>query len=281
MLCVAHMTRRRTVAGDEPDPRALLEAYDAQLRAEAEVSGSQYWDRSGPLFRAVFTSEGFVSYRSLEGIDDVDGLIAATVAFFAGLPQVEEFEWKTRGHDWPPDLGDRLEAHGFVPEEIETVMVGEASLLAQDIELPAGVTVRRVDHVPDCDALIRAAATMQRDVFGAGHAPDDAVAHQHRMADVEEFWVAEAEGQVISAGRIQRVTGTEFAGLWGGATRPDWRGRGVYRALTAARARSALEHGVRYLHSDCTAMSRPILERSGLVAVTTTTPYLWHRPTPD
>ena len=49
------------------------------------------------------------------------------------------------------------------------------------------------------------------------------------------------------------------------------------RLHTSARARSALGRGVRYLHSDCTAMSRPILERSGLVAVTTTTPYLWRR----
>jgi hypothetical protein len=34
---------------------------------------------------------------------------------------------------------------------------------------------------------------------------------------------------------------------------------------------------VRLLNSDCTPMSRPILERSGLVAVTTTTPYVWTR----
>jgi hypothetical protein len=38
-----------------------------------------------------------------------------------------------------------------------------------------------------------------------------------------------------------------------------------------------MDEGVRYIHSDCSAMSRPILERSGLVAVTTTTPYLWKR----
>ena len=39
-----------------------------------------------------------------------------------------------------------------------------------------------------------------------------------------------------------------------------------------------MELGVRFMHSDCTAMSRPILERSGLIAVTTTTPYVWRRP---
>ncbi len=73
------------------------------------------------------------------------------------------------------------------------------------------------------------------------------------------------------------MPGTDFAGIWGGATLPAWRGRGIYRALTAARARSALARARRLIHSDSTEFSRPILERSGLVKVSTTTPYEWHR----
>ena len=96
----------------------------------------------------------------------------------------------------------------------------------------------------------------------------------------QETWAAVVDGRVVCAGRFEVVDGTDVAGLWGGACRPDWRGRGLYRALTAARARSAMARGVRFLHSDCTAMSRPILERSGLVAITTSTPYLWSRNLP-
>src|SRR4249920_3027247 len=73
---------------------------------------------------------------------------------------------------------------------------------------------------------------------------------------------------------LEPVPATEFAGIWGGATVPEWRGRGIYRALTAARARSALVLGKRLIHSDSTEDSRPILERTGLVN-STTTPYLW------
>ena len=103
------------------------------------------------------------------------------------------------------------------------------------------------------------------------------------MQGREQFWVAEAETEtgrhVVCSGRLAFVDGTEFAGIWGGSTLPQWRGRGIYRALTAARARAALDEGVRYIDSDCTDMSRPILERSGLVAVTTSTPYVWRRTT--
>jgi GNAT superfamily N-acetyltransferase len=72
--------------------------------------------------------------------------------------------------------------------------------------------------------------------------------------------------------------GTEFAGLWGGSTRAQWRGRGIYRALVARRAQLAAERGVRYLQVDASSDSRPILERLGFLAVTTTTPYVWTPP---
>jgi hypothetical protein len=274
MLGVARVTTRRTMTDEA---LTLLAAYDAQLRGAAEVAGSSSWDRSGPLWRGIFATSGFVSYESLEGVADVDALIAETVAFFSGIADVEEFEWKTRGHDRPSDLGARLEAQGLEPEEIETVMVGEARSLAVDIALPTGVVVRRVDDLPERDVIVTEAADVQRAIFGGGPTASEVLDRLDRMGGLETFWVAEAAGRVVSAGRLARVEGTEFAGLWGGATLEEWRGRGIYRALTAARARAAATDGVRYLHSDCSAMSRPILERSGLVAVTTSTPYVWHR----
>jgi GNAT superfamily N-acetyltransferase len=274
MLGIAHVTTRRTMTDEAA---ALLAAYDAQLRGAAEVAGSLSWDRSGPLWRGVFPTSGFVSYESLEGVADVDALIAETVAFFAGIPQVEEFEWKTRGHDWPDDLGGRLEAQGLEPEEVETVMVGEARALAVDVELPPGVVVRRVDDLPERDALVVEASEVAARIFGDGPSGAEMLDRLDRMRGLEQFWVAQADGQVVCSGRLARVEGTEFAGIWGGSTLPEWRGKGIYRALTAARARAALAEGVRYMHSDCSAMSRPILERSGLVAVTTSTPYVWHR----
>ena len=263
---------------------ALLAAYDQQLRGAAEVQGAVSSDRSGPLWRCLFNRGGFVSYESLESlgtVEAIDSLIAETVEFFSSHPEVEEFEWKTRGHDWPPDLDERLRAHGLEPDEVETVMVGEASHLAVDVELPDGVSVRRVDQLPERAAIVTEASEVAAKIFGGGPSGAEMLDRLDRMDGMEEFWVAEAESddgrRVICSGRLARVAGTEFAGIWGGSTLPEWRGQGIYRALTAARARAALDEGVRYINSDCTVMSRPILERSGLVAVTTTTPYVWRR----
>ncbi len=74
---------------------------------------------------------------------------------------------------------------------------------------------------------------------------------------------------------MELVPGTRFAGLWGGGTVETWRGRGIYRALVAHRARIAADHGYRYVQVDASDQSRPILERLGLAPLTTTTPYVY------
>ena len=260
----------------------LLAAYDSQLRLDAEMIGARTWHHHGPLVRGVFSDAGFVSYRDLGGLtgDEVDRLIAETVAWFRDETDVASFEWKTRGHDRPADLPDRLVAHGVRPDPPETVMIGRAELLDQPVALPEGIAVRRAGERGDLRGDIERAVRMQADVFGRSAGPDVAELVDKLTAtpDLGGLWLAEdADGVVVCAGRLEVVPGTEFAGLWGGATRAPWRGHGIYRALVAARARAALDLGVVYLHSDCTAMSRPILERSGLTAVTTTTPYTWTR----
>jgi GNAT superfamily N-acetyltransferase len=82
----------------------------------------------------------------------------------------------------------------------------------------------------------------------------------------------------VCAAWIRFEGDTEFATLWGGATLPDWRRRGIYRATVAYRTRLAARRGFRYLETDASDDSRPILERLGFTAVTTTTPYIWSPP---
>jgi ribosomal protein S18 acetylase RimI-like enzyme len=262
---------------DALDIQSLLTAYDEQLREEAEVSSALRWERHDPVVWAVFPGgHGFVTYRSLRGWsgDRLDTLIGETVAHFVAQG-VGQAEWKTRGHDDVPDLDALLRRHGFVPDEPESVMIGRAEDLAMDVPLPDGVTLRRVTEPDD----VRRTVAMQDEVFGdprPGMA-DELIRRLAEQDDGMELWAAEADGEIVSAGRIEPVAGTDFAGIWGGSTRSEWRGRGIYRALTAERARSALRTGKRFITSDSTEYSRPILERSGFVKVTTTTPYEWRR----
>jgi len=259
-----------------PSPAALLAAYDAQLRTEAASALSV--SRLGPLHLATYLGgRGWVTYTDLAGADaaTIRDWVGAALAHFTRDPDITRVEWKTRGHDVAPGLHEALVENGFLPGEPESIMIGEAGLLAVDVPLPAGVTLRRVTSETD----VRAMCTMASVVFADDLADEMTAALLHRLAlhDGMELWVAEAGDHIVSAGRLEPVAGTDFAGIWGGATVPEWRHRGIYRALTAARARSALALGKTLIHSDSTEFSRPILERSGFIKVSTTTPYEWRR----
>ena len=254
----------------------LRAIYDRQLRTDAETPSAIAVTRLGPVRLVTFPGgRGFVTYPYLDGSEDppIARLVAPALDRYRHDPAITQVEWKTRGHDRAPGLHDALLQHGFEPRESESIMIGRAQLLDVDVPLPAGVILRRVAEEAD----VRAMAAMQDVVFDGIVSDQSATALLRRLAldDGMELWVAEAGGQIVSAGRLEPVAGTDFAGMWGGATLEDWRGQGIYRALTAARARSALAAGKTFIHSDSTDYSRPILERSGLMKVSTTTPYHW------
>ena len=255
---------------------ALLAAYDAQMRAVQPVPAPGVtYERDGPVLRVVGQHRGFVTGpRDWGGVrgPELDALIARQRDFFAA--RGEAVEWKTRGHDTPADLPDRLRTAGFVPEDRETVVIAEVGDLAvAPPGLPPGVTLRRVTADADLDRV----AALETAVWGtdmawiAGYlrgrlavAPDD-----------NEVYLAEAAGQVVSAAWVAFRAGTDFAMLLGGSTLAEWRGKGVYRALVALRARRAAARNAPYLLVEASDDSAPILKRLGFTAVTTTTPYVW------
>lgn len=138
------------------DLAAMLHAHDTQPRAGAEMTAARSVTADGPLLRGVFPWGGFVSYSSLDGVDDVDALIERTIAHFRDRTEVAQCEWKTRGHDAPADLPDRLVAHGFAAEEPETVMLGVVSHLVGELDLPPGVRARRAGEGADLEADVGA-----------------------------------------------------------------------------------------------------------------------------
>ena len=161
-------------------------------------------------------------------------------------------EWKYYSHDGP-ELRERLVAAGLEPEDEETVVVAEAASIPPP---PDDVELRLVT-----DEFVDLAAEVFGDRF---ELPEKAVAV-----------VAMVDGHPVSGGRVDFEDGVEFAGLFGGITLPEFRGRGLYRATVAKRAELARERGYRWLYSDALPTSRPILERLGFTPITTTTPFVF------
>ena len=258
-------------------PDALLAAFDEQARAEPPVPAAGVWHESdGELLRVVGQVRGFISAPRDAGARgaELDRLIARQRDYFAA--RGEAVEWKTYDYDEPADLPARLRAAGFVPEEPETVLVAPAAAVAAVPVLPGGVVLRQVT----ADADMRRIAAMESRVWDSdrGWTGDHLIREVAAAPDGYVVLAAEAAGQVVAAGWVEFRPGSQFAGLWGGATLREWRGRGIYRALVARRAQLAAARDVRYLQVDASSDSAPILRRLGFQALATTTPYVWTPP---
>ncbi|MFJ4946782.1 GNAT family N-acetyltransferase [Streptomyces sp. NPDC088760] len=255
------------------DHAAALAVYDRDLREGARPDGpGARIERAGRVVRQVADPLGWngVLWSGLDAAD-ADRAIRDQIDRFTGLGR--DFEWKLYGHDGPADLGDRLLAAGFRAEPTETLMIAEVAGLALDTAPPEGVSCVAATDAAGVDLVVAA----HERAFGT-----DGTALRHRLlarlaADPGTVVAvaALADGEPVAAARMELVPGTPFAGLWGGGTVAAWRGRGIYRALVAHRARAAADRGYRYLHVDASAMSRPILERLGFHALSTTMPYVY------
>ncbi|QMU70981.1 GNAT family N-acetyltransferase [Streptacidiphilus sp. P02-A3a] len=243
---------RRVRRGARPDGAgAVVELVDGVLRQTAPAPG---WNA--------------VLWSDLDRAG-ADAAIAAQVAHYTALGR--DFEWKLYAHDRPADLGARLLAAGFTAEPEEALMIAPVAEQLTGALPPEGVTLRPVTGPAEAQLL----ADVHEQAFGSSgrRIRDQLLAQLARSPETVHAVLAMAGERPVSAARLELVPGTGFAGLWGGGTVEEWRGRGVYRALIAHRARIAADRGYRYLQVDASADSRPILARLGFTRAGSTTPY--------
>ncbi|MDQ0579120.1 GNAT family N-acetyltransferase [Streptomyces rishiriensis] len=257
------------------DHAAVLALYDRDMREGARPESSDARvERTGGVVRHVGGEGGWsgVLWSDLDS-GDADAVIAEQVAYFTGLGH--EFEWKLYGHDRPADLAQRLAAAGFTADPEETLMIGETVDQLMDAEPPVGVRIVPVTDRAGVELMVEA----NERAFGhdGSWLRDLLLARLTAEPDAIVALVAMAGDVPVSSARMELIPGTRFAGLWGGGTVEGWRGRGVYRALIAHRARIAADRGYRYLQVDASDQSRPILERLGFAPLSTTTPYVYAR----
>lgn len=260
----------------------LFTVYEETMRGAPSVPGpGTVYEEDGPLVRAVGGFRGFVfgppDTGGLRG-PALDRLIARQRDRFAA--RGEAVEWRVHEHDEPRELTERLRAAGFVPGARLAVLVCASSKAAAAAAGPApeGVVLRRVTEARD----MRRITAMQAAVWDGDFGWLARMLTARAAADPENavVLVAEDEGEVVSAGWMFAWPDRGFAGLRGGTTLPRWRGRGLYRALVAERARRAMTLGARYLQVDASPDSRPVLCRLGFTAVTSVTQYIWTPPAP-
>jgi GNAT superfamily N-acetyltransferase len=204
-------------------------------------------------------------------VDEVDGVVREVRATIG--PRRLPFMWTLDPGAEPHDLAARLAKHGINPDphgEEATVMVLPADA---PVEMPdlAGLEIH--------DALVDAAAFMDAtnaaaeafDVAPFGNDPGTAARQERRRTNLaaagnSRLLLATIDGEPAGSGSLTLFP-PEAAMINGGSVRPKFRGRGVYRALVAARLEIARREGAGGLVVWGGAMSAPILARLGFEPV--------------
>ncbi len=253
------------------DEREILDELNQERRRLARRGEIVEVLPSVTRVRAADDSYHVVTYASLTA-HTADALIEEQIDHYARLGV--DFEWKVYGHDAPDDMLRRLEGRGFQVGAREAVLVRERGEGDPSTAATAG-SVSRIERVEQIADYRRVAEA----VFGKSYDfTSNELAKALRAGCAQHRGYVAYDGETpVSIGRLYTHPDSLFAGLYGGATLPAFRGRGFYRALVDARARDAIALGARYLLVDALPTSRPILERMGFRRITDTWPCEWRR----
>lgn len=247
------------------DIEQVLNEYRREAREVAWAN--EHVERLSSVTRRASSDgkQNWVTAFDLES-HGADEAIRTEIDHFKALQK--EFEWKAFSYDQPGDLLARLQVAGFTVGDKEAIVIYDLANGLAPFEIPLNCEVKRVSN-PQLLADFRSVAerVFQKDYSLTTNQLADALAANRKGHD---GYVGYVDGVPASVGRLYTDPNSQFAGLYGGGTLAEYRSKGCYRALTAARAKDAAAWGSRYLQVDALPTSLPILLRLGFVQIAET-----------
>ncbi len=239
------------------DARQVLKLYD-QDRKRVRLFGMQREETSHLVRHISPDGEGLILYSNLSA-SNAEEVICEQVAHFEKLER--DFSWVVYRHDSPADLKDRLLAHGFRAEDPDSILVLDIQDGSPVWPEPLHDDVQRINDAGKIEDVL----TVLRQVWQSEYS-SMAQSLAKRLEDAPHslgLYVAYVEGKPASTAQISFYQQGQFASLVHAATLPGYRGRGLYTTLVAVRVQEAKRRGIRFIDTDASPMSRPILERRG------------------
>jgi len=206
---------------------------------------------------------------------DADRIIEREIGHFRSLGH--SFEWKVFEHDTPADLRERLVARGFMIEETQAVLALDLSETPAPLLAPAVADIRELKDPERLQDILEVWSRVWPEEDQSHWVRKIAKSMREQPGSVTP-WVAYVDGVPASTGRLNVAPGNAFGYLGGGATRTEFRGRGLYTDLLRVRVLEAIARGLKFLVVDARPMSRPILEKRGFLQVSSAYACNWKMP---
>ena len=204
-------------------------------------------------------------------ITDEPGAVSAATDEILGLVgDIERTFWNVGSTAEPPSLPERLRALGWRDPEPPWDPVAAAMVLTEEPPGTDGVEIRRIetfeDHREGLEIMLASDAFSQEAI--ARERAEAQQTFERRMRRGALQWLAVVDDAPVAFALADRSPVGLF--LAGGATLPEARGRGCYRALVRARWDEAITLGLPGLAVQAQyGSSAPILRRLGFVETAT------------
>ena len=164
-------------------------------------------------------------------------------------------------------------AHGFAPDDDpDAVMMLDVQEASSALLKSAAIDIRRITQRDQLDDVVR----VEEQVLGGDFdwLKQRLGAHLE-IPDYLSVYVAYVDEQPACSGWVYFHPHSQFVGLFGGATLPTYRKRGLYTAVLAVRVQEAIRRGYRFLATGASPMSHPILAQNGFRLLTYAHAYEW------
>lgn len=224
-------------------------------------------------FRRQPPRMSFIAYSRLDPAD-LDDAIAQQVADLRAHHR--PFEWLVMDHDTPPNLPERLRAHGFDNEGEESpILVLDLDEAPGALRAPVQADVRPITTRAGLEDVI----AVLEGVYGGSYAwVRERLGLHLEIPGYLSVYAAYVDDRPVAAAWTYFNPAGPFAGLWGGATLAEFRGRGLYTALLAVRAQEAARRARRWVYLDASEMSQPIVKKLGFQVLGMLSAYEWTPP---
>jgi hypothetical protein len=246
------------------DIQDVLEIFDREQRKEVIYPGMRR-EETDSVIRMIpeNMSEGIIVYSHMPG-QKIEDIVLREIQYFSKLGM--DFEWKAYRHDEPAGLNALLANMGFEVETPDSVMVYDLTEDMNWIQEDDTPGIRRITSIDEIDRAL----SVQKQVWDEDlpNLISYLRLQMNQYPDLISIFAAYENQMPVSSAWITYYPGSQFAGLWGGSTLPDYRKQGYYSSLLKIRMQEALQRGMRYVTVDASPMSRPILERFGFKCIT-------------
>lgn len=258
----------------------ILGLFDRTVRRQCRCIGRQV-ERLDRVTRVTGPSpspyDNLILWSDLNA-SNVDQELDKHLAYFD--KREHDFGWFVYEHDQPSDLAARLQSRGLKLESQATVVIANPSDLGEFYSSP-GIKVRQLKDpadVSDSLAVSNAVWGMQHHEFVRRWLTDLIRDHPNESTVL----VAYHDELPIGTSWSTHWKGDPFASFFGGTVLPNWRGKGVYRAMVTERAKIAATENIDWCVVDAGSESFPILQRIGFKPLTQRYSLHWHRkPNPS